>query len=75
MNSPTKASLTVRIAVATTRRPTVRLAACEAQNDGDDDPAERILEDRRRDEDLAEIPALEVRLAHDGGDDLDRGDR
>ena len=47
----------------------------DPEDRGDDDPAERILDDRRGDQDLAEVAPFEVHVAHDAGDDLDRGDR
>src|ERR1700756_1094418 len=34
-----------------------------------------VLEDRRRDDHLAEVAAGELHVAHDRGDDLDRRDR
>ena len=47
----------------------------QAEDDGDDDPADGVVDDRRSDDDLADIAAHEVHLAHDHGDDLDRRDR
>ena len=52
-----------------------RACLSEAENDGDDHPADRVLADRRGDDDLPEIAAGETHLAHDRRHDLDRGDR
>jgi hypothetical protein len=65
--------ITIRIAVTTAYSLTkVSLTHRISQND---DPACRVLKDRRSHDDLAQIAAHEVHLAHDHGDDLDRGDR
>ncbi len=79
MRRPTVRLATMNSAVPTTARPTVhrstRARRRQAQRDGDDDPADGVLEDRRSDDDLAEIAAHEIHLAHHHGDDLHRRDR
>jgi hypothetical protein len=47
----------------------------QAQRNGDDHPADRILADRRGDDDLPEVAAGESHFPHHRGHDLDRGDR
>ena len=49
--------------------------AGEPEDHGDDDPADRVVDDRRGDDDLAEGAAHEVQFAHRHRDDLDRRDR
>jgi hypothetical protein len=46
----------------------------DAGDDRDDDPAQRVIDNRRRDDQLAKIAPHVVHLAHHHGYDLDRGD-
>ena len=46
----------------------------EAERDGDDDPADRVLEDGGGDDNLSEIAAIELHLTHDDRDDLNGRD-
>ncbi len=49
--------------------------AREGEDGRDEEPAQRILEDRRRNDDLPEVPAREVHVAHDHRKNLNRRDR
>ncbi|MGY3407485.1 hypothetical protein ACVWZV_003598 [Bradyrhizobium sp. GM5.1] len=51
-----------------------RAVRSEAEDDGDDDPADGVVDDGGGDDDLADIAAHEVHLAHNHRDDLHRGD-
>ena len=58
-----------------TERSVDRAGRGEPERDRDDDPADGVLEDGGGDDDLADVAAHEIHLAHDHRDDLDRGDR
>src|SRR5262249_62052769 len=47
----------------------------EAENNGDDHPADRVLTNRRGDDDLPEVASGETHFAHDRRDELDRRNR
>ena len=47
----------------------------QSERDRDDDPAGGVLEDRGGNDDLADVAAHEIHLAHHHRHDLDRGDR
>ena len=46
----------------------------QAQRHGDDDPADRVIDDGGGENDLPQIAAREIHLAHHHGDHLDGGD-
>ena len=47
----------------------------EAEDDGDDDPADGVVDDGSRDNDLADVAAHKIHFAHDHRHDLHRRDR
>ncbi len=48
---------------------------CQAEDHGDDDPADGVVDDRSRDNDLSDIAPHEIHFADDDGDDFDGRDR
>ena len=47
----------------------------EAADEGENGPPDGVIEDRRGEDDLAEIAPQKIDLAQHGGDDFDRGNR